>query len=70
MTKTFSLNEHKILQMLDMCKSFNYAGKKYDIKILGKPASSSGEPKTDIYIYAESDVDSMEFKISFKQKKF
>ena len=70
MTKTFSLNEHKILQMLDMCKSFNYAGKKYDIKILGKPASSSGEPKTDIYIYAESDVDSMEFKISFKQKNF
>jgi hypothetical protein len=70
MAKTFSENEHKILEMLKMCKSFEYDGKMYDIKILGKPGTKKGEPKTDIYIYAESNTDSLEFKISFKQKNF
>lgn len=73
MAKTFSLTEHKIIAMLDACKTFNYNNKKYDIKILGKPTSSKGEPKTDIYIYAENindNNDNIEFKISFKQKNY
>ena len=73
MAKTFSATEHKIIEMLEACKSFNYNDKKYDIKILGKPSSASGEPKTDIYIYAENidnENDSLEFKISFKQQNF
>ncbi len=73
MAKTFSKSEHEIIEMLNACKIFNYNGKKYDIKVLGKPASSSGEPKTDIYIYAEcvdDENDQLEFKISFKQKNF
>lgn len=70
MSKTFSQNEHKILSMLGMCKGFNYNNKHYEIKIIGKPTSSSGEPKTDIYIYAESEDDNLEFKISFKQQNY
>ena len=73
MAKTFSKSEHEIIEMLNACKIFNYNGKKYDIKVLGKPASSSGEPKTDIYIYAvfvNDENDQLEFKISFKQKNF
>ena len=73
MAKTFSKSEHEIIEMLNACKIFNYNGKKYNIKVLGKPASSSGEPKTDIYIFAEcihDENDQLEFKISFKQKNF
>lgn len=70
MVKTFSVKEHNILAMLDMCEKFKYNGKIYEIKILGKPSSPSGEPKTDIYIYAESDEDSVEFKISYKQQNY
>lgn len=70
MVKIFSVKEHNILAMLDMCEKFKYNGKNYEIKILGKPSSSSGEPKTDIYIYAESDEDSVEFKISYKQQNY
>lgn len=73
MAKTFSKSEHKIINMLEACKCFKYNNKKYEVKILGKPSSKSGEPKTDIYIYAENIVDesdSLEFKISFKQQNF
>lgn len=73
MGKTFSKSEHKIIEMLKACKSFKYNNKKYDIKLLGKPSSKDGEPKTDIYIYAENIVnenDFLEFKISFKQKNY
>ena len=34
----------------------------------GKPTSSHGEPKTDIYILAESAADKVEIKISYKKK--
>lgn len=70
MSKTFSINEHKILKMLEMCRGFNYNDKYYEIKVIGKPSSVSGEPKTDIYIYAESEDDDIEFKISFKQQNY
>jgi len=63
----FSKSEHYILGLFKVCANFSYNGKVYTITNSGKPTCSSGEPKTDIYCSAKSDVDYIELKISFKQ---
>jgi len=66
--KTFSTSEKSVLDKCEIGASFIYGGCKYTITISGKPKSSAGEPKTDVYIEAKSGSGSVkEFKISYKQ---
>jgi len=66
--KTFSSSEKSVLDKCSVGASFVYGGRTYIITNSGKPKSSAGEPKTDIYIEAKNDVGSVvEFKISYKQ---
>lgn len=41
---------------------------KYKVMFLGKPTCQKGEPKTDIYILAQSSLDKREIKISYKKE--
>jgi hypothetical protein len=63
----FSKSEQYVLGLFKVGDKFSYNGKVYTVLNSGKPTCSSGEPKTDIYCFAKSDVDSIELKISFKQ---
>ena len=56
---------------LYICKSCDYVmthENTYEILFSGKPTCKSGEPKTDIYILAESYEDDVEIKISYKKE--
>lgn len=53
--------------MLSVGNRFSMDGLIYLIKWSGKPTCKNGEPKTDIYVYAESNKDSIELKISYKK---
>lgn len=68
MAKTFSVAEKKICDLFKVGDSFVYYNQCYVIRNAGKPKSKAGEPKTDIYICAESSQEIKEFKISFKKK--
>jgi len=70
MSKQFSQSEHFLLSLAVPGAKFEYQGMDCTILISGKPRSSSGEPKTDIYIeYSEEKSRiAKELKISFKQK--
>lgn len=59
--------ERHIASLLSVGNEFTINGKTYVIKWSGKPTCKKGEPKTDIYVYAESDKDSIEVKISYKK---
>ena len=48
---------------------FVFEGKEYAVVLSGKPTCRKGEPKTDIYILAESDEGDIEIKISYKKEK-
>ena len=60
--------ERKICLMMTMGTRFSFQGKDYQVRISGKPTCSKGEPKTDIYILAESSDDIAEIKISYKKE--
>jgi len=66
--KSFSLSEKAVLLKFEKGSFFVYNDLKYTVTNSGKPTSSTGEPKTDIYVEAKSDSgDIVEFKISYKQ---
>lgn len=60
--------ERKVKRLLNVDETFVLLGKEYVIKKSGKPTCSKGEPKTDIYVLAESDNSFLELKISFKKE--
>ena len=50
--------------------TFDYEGEEYMVIDSGKPLpqKGKGEPKTDIYVCAQSEGTTKEFKISYKKK--
>lgn len=67
MSKNFSSDEHRILNLFKVNNSFILNNNKYTILNSGKPTCASGEPKTDIYVLAESKGNKIEIKISYKK---
>ena len=68
MSKEFGIDEHRILNLFKINSSFSFNNNKYTILNSGKPVCANGEPKTDIYVLAESYKDRIEIKISYKKK--
>lgn len=60
--------ERRILAFLTEGTEFVFQDKKYKVIFSGKPTCHRGEPKTDIYILAESEHDKTEIKISYKKE--
>lgn len=68
MSKNFGKSERHILNLLRSGLQFTYNGQNFTILDSDKPTCSNGEPKTDVYVSAETDRHHREeFKISFKQ---
>lgn len=63
----FGTSERNIKELFYEGVTFRYEGNEYKVIECGKPVCYKGEPKTDIYILAETDGREREFKISFKQ---
>ena len=59
----FGEAERRILGFMSEGTEFVFEGKEYAVVLSGKPTCRKGEPKTDIYILAESDEDDIEIKI-------
>lgn len=64
----FGEAERRILSFMAEGTEFLFQGKNYKIIFSGKPTCHKGEPKTDIYILAESMSDEVEIKISYKKE--
>lgn len=64
----FSNAERKILGFMKKGTTFTLEEKNYTVLLSGKPTCQRGEPKTDIYILAESETDKIEIKISYKKE--
>lgn len=60
--------ERRILAFMTEGTEFVFQDKKYKVILSGKPTCHKGEPKTDIYILAESEHDKTEIKISYKKE--
>lgn len=60
--------ERRILALMAIGTHFLYKDKDYKVVVSGKPTCQKGEPKTDIYILAESVSDEVEIKISYKKE--
>ena len=60
--------ERRILAFMAEGTEFVFQEKNYKIILSGKPTCHKGEPKTDIYILAESSSDKVEIKISYKKE--
>lgn len=60
--------ERRILAFMSVGTEFVFEDKEYKVIISGKPTCQKGEPKTDIYILAESVTDKVEIKISYKKE--
>jgi hypothetical protein len=60
--------ERRILSYMGKGTEFTFHGEIYRVKMSGKPTCHKGEPKTDIYILAESASDEIEIKISYKKE--
>lgn len=60
--------ERRILAFMTEGTEFVFRGKDYKVIFSGKPTCHKGEPKTDIYILAESESDQAEIKISYKKE--
>lgn len=60
--------ERRILGFMSEGAEFVFEGKEYKVVLSGKPTCRKGEPKTDIYILAESYEDDIEIKISYKKE--
>lgn len=70
MAKKFGISEHNLIKILLTQNRFVYNGKTYNVIFAGKPTIEAGEPKTDVFLFAESaDHEKIPFtrKISFKQ---
>lgn len=63
----FGASERSIKELFYEGVTFYYEGDEYEVIECGKPTCPKGEPKTDIYILAETNGHGREFKISFKQ---
>lgn len=64
----FGEAERRILAFMTEETEFIFQDKKYKVIFSGKPTCHKGEPKTDIYIFAESEHDKAEIKISYKKE--
>ena len=64
----FGAAERRILKFISKGTEFVFNGKGYTVMLSGKPTCHKGEPKTDIYILAESCEDEVEIKISYKKE--
>ncbi len=64
----FSDAERRILAFMAEGTEFVFKEKNYKVLLSGKPICHKGEPKTDIYILAESVFDKVEIKISYKKE--
>lgn len=60
--------ERRILALMVEGTKFVFREKNYKVILSGKPTCHKGEPKTDIYILAESAFDKVEIKISYKKE--
>lgn len=60
--------ERRILGFMAAGTCFGFEGKQYEVVLSDKPTCHKGEPKTDIYILAKSDIDEIEIKISYKKE--
>lgn len=60
--------ERGILAFMTEETEFVFQNKKYKVILSGKPTCHKAEPKTDIYILAESEYDKVEIKISYKKE--
>lgn len=60
--------ERRILSLMTEGTEFVFQEKEYKVLLSGKPTCYKGEPKTDIYILAESSFDEVEIKISYKKE--
>lgn len=66
---TFGEAERRIASLLRKGNTFNYQGDNFTILNSGKPTCMKGEPKTDIYVEAESEYkDIIEIKITYKKE--
>ena len=68
MAKNFGKDEHNILRLFSVGAVFVFNNARYVVQNSGKPFCKSGEPKTDIYVKAQSETGTIELKISFKKK--
>ena len=64
----FGAAERRILAFMAEGTEFVFQGENYKVVLSGKPTCHKGEPKTDIYILAESAADKVEIKISYKKE--
>ena len=66
---TFGADERRIAKLLRKGCTFIFQGQKYIVINSGKPTCRKGEPKTDIYVEAQSESgDTIEIKISYKKE--
>ena len=66
---TFGEAERRIAQLLCRGNTFTYQGNNFTIVNSGKPTCMKGEPKTDIYVEAESEYGNLvEIKITYKKE--
>lgn len=64
----FSDAEKRILKYMKEGKRFIFNNEEFQIIKSGKPVCSLGEPKTDVYILAQSPTKEKEIKISYKKE--
>lgn len=64
----FGQAERRILKYMEVGTKFFFKNKEYCIIESGKPTCVQGEPKTDIYVLADSGQDIQEIKISYKKE--
>lgn len=64
----FGNAERRILNYFKPKTQFIFKGEKFTVINSGKPTCTHGEPKTDIYILAQSQSHQEEIKISYKKK--
>lgn len=65
--RNFGDAERKILSLMSVGTQFRYMGKLYMVTLSGKPTCQKGEPKTDIFIRAKSDTNTIQIKLSYKK---
>lgn len=67
--KAYGLLEDKVIEIFQNEKSFTYRGVCYKVLKVGKPRTSSGECKTDVYVLGQcSKGSNIELKISIKTR--
>lgn len=64
---SFGDMERKIKDLFTVGSSFKFKDEKYIVIKSGKPTTSKGEPKTDVYVLAKNGNGEIELKISVKQ---